>query len=95
MSSQSLQVGVRDERPAIAGGKPSFPRKIPIVRPEVPALEPLLGDLRSVLASGVLTNGPNVQKLERAAAEFLGVQEAVAVSSCTSGLAYLNDLMTQ
>jgi dTDP-4-amino-4,6-dideoxygalactose transaminase len=42
--------------------------------------------LRAVLESGVLTNGPRVSELEERAAEYLGVRNAVAVSSCTAGL---------
>jgi dTDP-4-amino-4,6-dideoxygalactose transaminase len=46
----------------------------------------LASDIAVILASGVLTNGPYVQRLERAAAERLGVRHCVAVSSCTAGL---------
>src|SRR5262249_14309118 len=39
-----------------------------------------------ILASGQLTNGQHVRRLEELAAEHLGVRECVAVSSCTAGL---------
>ncbi|HSK35410.1 MAG TPA: DegT/DnrJ/EryC1/StrS family aminotransferase, partial [Actinomycetota bacterium] len=39
-----------------------------------------------ILASGVLTNGPYVRRLEEKAAAYLGVRHCVAVSSCTAGL---------
>ena len=73
-------------KPAILGGKPAFPVKLPIVRPRVPPIPPFLDDLSSVLGSGLLTNGPKVGEFERQAAEFLSVQEVVAVANCTSGL---------
>jgi len=43
-------------------------------------------DVRRILRSGVLTNGPHVRNLEDRAAEHLGVRNVVAVSSCTAGL---------
>ncbi len=87
MGGQTPQGSRLEGRPAIAGGEAAFPRKIPILRPDIPPLDPLLDDLRSVLTSGMLTNGPAVEKFERATADFLGVQEVVAVGSCTAGLA--------
>jgi dTDP-4-amino-4,6-dideoxygalactose transaminase len=72
--------------PAILGGTPAFPAKLSIVRPTVPPIPPMLDDLKSVFGSGQLTNGPNVAKLERLAADYLAVEEVVAVSCCTSGL---------
>lgn len=86
MGSETPQGSESGGRPAIAGGEPLFPCKVPILKPDIPPLDPLLGDLRSVIASGMLTNGPKVQKFERTIAEFLGVREVVAVSSCTAGL---------
>jgi dTDP-4-amino-4,6-dideoxygalactose transaminase len=43
-------------------------------------------EVRSILESGVLTNGPYVAEFERRAADYLKVRHCVAVSSCTSGL---------
>lgn len=39
-----------------------------------------------VLRSGVLTQGPTIEKFERAIAEYVGAKFAVAISSCTAGL---------
>lgn len=72
--------------PAVLGGSPVFLQKVPIVRPALPPLEPLLRDARDLLESGQLTNGRYVRELERKLAERLGVPECVALSSCTSGL---------
>jgi len=61
-------------------------RDLPLTRPSVPDPDRLASDIAVILASGVLTNGPYVQQLERAAAERLRVRHCVAVSSCTAGL---------
>jgi dTDP-4-amino-4,6-dideoxygalactose transaminase len=74
------------EKPAIAGGKPLFAERLPIVEPEGLPGEAYMEAVRQVLASGVLTNGARVREFEAAAAEYLGVPHCVAVSSCTSGL---------
>ncbi|MPZ93384.1 MAG: DegT/DnrJ/EryC1/StrS family aminotransferase [Propionibacteriales bacterium] len=73
--------------PAIAGGEARFPEGLPLARPilhDLPALERRLAD---ILASGMLTNGRTVRELEERVAERLGVAHAVAVASCTTGLA--------
>jgi dTDP-4-amino-4,6-dideoxygalactose transaminase len=62
---------------------------IPLARPAVPDPEAVAADVRRILTSGVLTNGPYVRELEREAAEYLGVKHCVAVSSCTAGLMLL------
>jgi dTDP-4-amino-4,6-dideoxygalactose transaminase len=74
------------DAPAILGGPPAFPDGIPFVHPTVPDTEKVLEEVRKVLSSGMLTNGPLVRELERQAAEYLGVQHCVAVASCTAGL---------
>lgn len=77
---------MQDELPAIRGGRPIFPEGLPLARPSVPDPDRVVRDVRAILESGVLTNGPYVAEFERRAAEYLGVRHAVAVSSCTSGL---------
>jgi dTDP-4-amino-4,6-dideoxygalactose transaminase len=72
--------------PAILGGSPAFPEGLPLVRPSVPNAEALANDLRRILESRHLTNGPYVRRLEERAAEYLGVRHCVAVASCTAGL---------
>jgi perosamine synthetase len=42
--------------------------------------------VQSVLQSGWLTSGPNVQKMEERFAQFIGSSSAVAVNSCTAAL---------
>ncbi|HEV8421596.1 MAG TPA: DegT/DnrJ/EryC1/StrS family aminotransferase [Actinomycetota bacterium] len=76
----------RADYPAIHGGSPAFPEGLPFMRPSVPDEEAVLGRLKSILASGMLTNGPFVRELEERAADYLGVRHCVAVSSCTAGL---------
>lgn len=72
--------------PAIRGGRPVFPEGLPLVRPSVPPIAEVLDDVARILESGVLTNGPYVRELEQRSADYLGVRNCVAVSSCTSGL---------
>jgi dTDP-4-amino-4,6-dideoxygalactose transaminase len=72
--------------PAVRGGRPLFPDGLPLARPAVPDVDKLVGELRDILTSGVLTNGPRVRALEEAAADYLDVRHAVAVSTCTAGL---------
>jgi dTDP-4-amino-4,6-dideoxygalactose transaminase len=71
--------------PAVLGGEPIFPDRLPLVRPTLEDV-PTLGErLTGVLESGMLTNGRTVRSLEDAVAERLGTN-VVAVSSCTAGL---------
>jgi dTDP-4-amino-4,6-dideoxygalactose transaminase len=74
------------EPPAILGGPPAFPEGLPFMRPSVPDEEAIIGRLRRMLATGILTNGPYVREFEERSADYLGVEHCVAVSSCTAGL---------
>ena len=60
-----------NQKPAILGGIPVFSVKLPIVRPSLPPLDPLLEEVRAVLESGQLTNGHYVAEFERLAAKRL------------------------
>jgi len=60
--------------------------RVPFVRPALPTAEQLLPAVAGILASGRLTKGPFVERLEQSLAAHLGVRHAVAVSSCTIGL---------
>jgi dTDP-4-amino-4,6-dideoxygalactose transaminase len=71
---------------AILGGPPAFPDGVPFVRPPVPPLARVMELLEPSWDQGMLTNGPLVRRLEAEAAELLGVDHVVAVSSCTTGL---------
>lgn len=72
--------------PGILGGRPVFSGILPVVQPALPGLESLRPELLEILSNGLLTNGKHVQEFEQAAARYLGVEHAVAVSSCTLGL---------
>jgi len=73
-------------KPAILGGKPVFPDGMPFAQPTLPDLGELTEQLYDVFASKNITNGKYVREFEKKAAEYLGVKQVVAVSSCTSGL---------
>jgi len=60
--------------------------RIPLLKPWLVRPEDLVCDLRKVWESRRLSLGPYTAKLEERAKELLGVKEAIAVSSCTSGL---------
>lgn len=70
----------------ILGGKPAFVERVPITRPTLVPYEAMADDIKAVVESGILTNGPRVAAFEAEAAAYLGVPYAVAVASCTSGL---------
>jgi dTDP-4-amino-4,6-dideoxygalactose transaminase len=72
--------------PALRGGRPAFPEGLPLARPSLPESDRVVEDVRSILASEVLTNGHYVSRLEERAADLVGARNCVAVSSCTSGL---------
>ena len=60
-------------------------------RTAVPLARPLTGseeleEIRSVLESGQLSQGPKVQEFERMVAEHTGARHAFATSSCTTAL---------
>lgn len=57
---------------------------IPLTRPYLPANT--LKKIAAVLTSGHLTEGPVTRQLEEAFAAFTGATEAVAVTSCTTGM---------
>jgi len=71
---------------AILGASPAFPDGLPLLRPTLPAAEALTPGLEQAFATGSLTKGPALREYERRLAGHLGVEHAVAVSSCTAGL---------
>src|SRR5213595_2294875 len=60
------------------------PRPIPLARPDLTEREEEL--VLEVLRSGRLSLGPMLDRFERAFAEWLGIEGAVAVSSGTAAL---------
>src|SRR5919106_4075376 len=81
-SRSSMGIGAA----AVRVGGPAFPEGLPLSRPGVSDPDAVAADVREILRSGVLTNGPRVRELERRAASYLEVRHCVAVSSCTAGL---------
>ena len=61
----------------ITNAKPFFPQDdIPLI----------LDEIKKSLEAGTLTFGPNVSRLEKEFAEYVGVKNAIAVNSGTSAL---------
>ena len=75
-----------DKVPAILGGEPMFQEKINMVRPVLPDYSVMAEGIKEILSTGMVTKGRYMREFEKAIAEHLGVEHAVAVSSCTSGL---------
>lgn len=73
-------------RPAVLGGPPAFPAGLPLARPRQDQIPRTLERIRGALETGMLTNGPMVRELEERTAAQLGVEDVVAVASCTTGL---------
>ncbi|MCA9668196.1 MAG: DegT/DnrJ/EryC1/StrS aminotransferase family protein [Myxococcales bacterium] len=59
-------------------------REVPLCRPSIGEAE--IERVVEVLRSGWLTHGEYNQKMERTFAEYIGVEHAVAMSSCTAAL---------
>ena len=73
-------------RMAILGNSPMFEHKVHINKPLLPDYDELAAPIREIFESRVLTKGHRLQIFEQLVAEHLGVRNAVAVSSCTTGL---------
>lgn len=58
--------------------------KVPLAKPYFDSDE--LDEIRSVLDSGWVSQGPKVKEFEDKAAEYLGVKYAIAVTNCTAAL---------
>lgn len=94
MTSQTL-TGTVDGRPLIPGGVPgdtgvlSQPwMKIPLIRPDLPAMDEVKEEFGEILGNGRITNfGKYATRFEACAAAYLGTP-AVAVSSGTMGLLF-------
>jgi dTDP-4-amino-4,6-dideoxygalactose transaminase len=84
--TRGVSTSATSAEPAIRGGTPLFPDGLPLARPAIPDVDRVASDVRDVLVSGQLTNGPRVRALEERAADVLEVRHAVAVSTCTAGL---------
>jgi len=62
--------------------------KIPFAKPLFSEADEdeIFANIRTVLRSGWLTSGKNVELLENEFTELIGTKHAVAVNSCTAGL---------
>ncbi|MEW6097425.1 MAG: DegT/DnrJ/EryC1/StrS family aminotransferase [bacterium] len=71
---------------AILGGKPIFDKLLSITRPSLPEIEEIKSELQDTFNSGIITNGKYVVEFEQRCAEYLGVENVIAVSNATTGL---------
>ncbi|MBI4362107.1 MAG: DegT/DnrJ/EryC1/StrS family aminotransferase [Euryarchaeota archaeon] len=74
------------DTPALLGGRPVFPRVLPITKPTLPPLASYTRGLAPLWESGLITNSTLVKKFEEESRAYLGANHAVALASCTSGL---------
>ncbi|MFH0772095.1 MAG: aminotransferase class I/II-fold pyridoxal phosphate-dependent enzyme, partial [Candidatus Omnitrophota bacterium] len=75
-----------NDKPAIAGGIPMFRQMLNIIRPTLFDSAEMIAELREIFSSGNVTTSKYVRLFEQECARYLGVKEAVVVSSATSGL---------
>lgn len=73
-------------RPALLGGTPAFSPPLAFTRPVTPPYEELEPEFRDILATGNLTKGPRLGRLEQALRGHLDASHVCAVGSCTGGL---------
>ncbi len=73
-------------KPVVLGGRPVLMRPLPFMRPALPSYRSVGRPLAEVFGSGILTRGKYLETFEAKVAEYLGVKNAVGVSSCTMGL---------
>ncbi len=71
-------------RPAIEGGRPVRDEFLPFARPAI--AESDIARVVETLRSGWLTVGPRTKEFEKIVAEYIGVEKAAALHSCTAGL---------
>ncbi len=98
MTSDSvLQPRAPKPTPVVSGldslRSPLFETKVPLAAPTLPPTEDLLEQIRALLEQSQLTNASAVAEFEQRAAAYLGALDAVAVSSCTSGLMLVERLL--
>jgi dTDP-4-amino-4,6-dideoxygalactose transaminase len=76
-------------KPAILGGEPAFVRPLPFACPTLPPFEAVSANAAETFRTGTVTKGHFLREYEEATAAYLGVGEAVGLSSCTAGLILL------
>ncbi len=77
-----------NDKPTILGGKKTFEKDIPPVLPSFSKYtnQEFLNKIESILKSNQVTNGEYVKELEEEIKNYIGVNNTVLLSSCTSGL---------
>ena len=72
---------------AFFGGSPSFSRPVVVGQPNIPEIDSVLSNFRTVLESGILSNnGPFVRRFEDEICRIAGVEHCVATCNATVAL---------
>lgn len=73
--------------------KPVFKEVLPITKPYLPSFERVKDKISEIFSSGMITNYKYVKELESDVSKYMNVKNAIAVSSCTSGLMLVEKLL--
>lgn len=80
-------------KPAILGGSPVFEKTLQLTVPDIPTWDNIKDDLKNLFDTGMLTKGPKLKEFESNLCKYMGVNNAIGVSSCTSGLMLIYKLL--
>src|SRR5690242_2144665 len=81
---RAMEIRLRSTLPAIEGGEPAFDDFLVFGKPSLGDEE--IDALAEVVRTGWIGTGDRCAEFERAFAEAVGAEHAVAVSSCTAAL---------
>ncbi|MFA5197606.1 MAG: DegT/DnrJ/EryC1/StrS family aminotransferase [Patescibacteria group bacterium] len=85
-SSRYETKNILTAKPAMAGGEPVFREKLRIIRPTLFSPADMGAEIEEIFSTGNVTVSKYGALFEKKCRKYLGVKEAVAVSSATSGL---------
>ncbi len=71
---------------SLLGGQPAFPQAIPFSRPTLPPMSEVQQAIATMLGSGMVTKGSQLDAYEAALTAYTGAPHCLGVSSCTAGL---------
>lgn len=74
------------KKPVTGNHQQDFPEGLPFLKPFLPEFSEIADNLKSVIASGMLTKGKLNALYEKNVSEFIKSENVIAVSSATTGL---------